>query len=204
MDNRDHILQVATRMFARRGFEGTSLQAIVEEVGIRKPTLLYYFSSKEILRQAVLDNLFDHWAQTLPRLLEAVTSGNDRFNMLTRELISFFREDPDRARLVMRELLDRPDEMRTQMANALRPWIILVADYVRKGQETGQLQRDVHPESYILHIVTMSIATMANMQVLSATLEPSSATKHFDPQETHLNELLRMARSSLFEHRQRG
>ncbi|HMJ12015.1 MAG TPA: helix-turn-helix domain-containing protein, partial [Polyangiaceae bacterium] len=65
-DVRAQILGAATRLFAAQGFEGTSLQDVAEEVGIRKPSLLYHFASKDELRQAVLRELLAHWKETLP------------------------------------------------------------------------------------------------------------------------------------------
>jgi AcrR family transcriptional regulator len=42
MDNLAQIRDAATRLFARDGVDGTSLQVIADAVGITKPTLLYY------------------------------------------------------------------------------------------------------------------------------------------------------------------
>ena len=195
VDNSVQILAVATQMFARRGFDGTSLQAIASQVGITKPTLLYHYSSKAVLRHAVLDNLFDHWRQTLPQVFEAVTSGRGRFEALTEELIRFFREDTDRARLVMRELLDRPDDMRRIIVEKLRPWVLLVAEYIRQGKEIGQIQEDVDAEAYVLHVITLVVSAVANLSAISAALGTPQAEL---AEQRHLRELLRMARMGLF------
>ena len=71
MDTSAQIRDAAMRLFARDGFDGTPIQAIADDVGITKQTLLYYYPSKEELRRAVLGQLIEHWRQTLPRLLEA-------------------------------------------------------------------------------------------------------------------------------------
>lgn len=193
-DNSAQILAVATRLFARRGFDGTSLQAIASEVGIKKPSLLYHYSSKESLRHAVLDNLFDHWRQTLPQVFEAVTSGHGRFDALTEELVRFFREDTDRARLVMRELLDRPDDMRRQIIDNLRPWVLLVSEYIRQGKKIGQIHEDVDAESYVLHVITLTVSAVANLPAISAALGSSAE----EAEQRHLRELFRLARTGLF------
>ena len=57
MDVRSEILRTATRLFAAKGFDGTSLKDIADAGGIRKPSLLYHFPSKEQLRLAVLEQL---------------------------------------------------------------------------------------------------------------------------------------------------
>ncbi len=194
MDVRTHALRAATRRFARQGFDSTSLQEIADEVGIKKPSLLHHFPNKNELLRAVLDNLFEHWTERLPRLLEAVTSGRGRFEAITAELVRFFREDTDRARLIVRELMDRPDAMHGRLARTLTPWVTLIADYVRKGQEAGQVRADVDPEAYILHIVTMTVSAIAALPVLGHVF----GGERDDMTDRYLQELSRIARSSLF------
>jgi TetR/AcrR family transcriptional regulator, cholesterol catabolism regulator len=59
VDNRpEQIIRIATRLFARHGYEGTSLRDIAEEAKITKAALYYHFPNKEALYQRiVLDSL---------------------------------------------------------------------------------------------------------------------------------------------------
>jgi TetR/AcrR family transcriptional regulator len=202
MDTSEAIRDAATRLFARNGFDGTALQAIADNVGVTKQTLLYYYPSKEVLRRAVLDQLVEHWRQILPRLLEAVTSGGKRFEALTGELARFFMDDPTRARLVMRELLDNPDDMRTMLIEGLRPWLLLIAEYVRQGQESGIIYEDVDPESYVMHVIALVATTVASISVLPRVLSGSSPHKRSD-EERYFAELFRLARTALFKQRKK-
>ena len=45
----DRIARVAARLFAADGYDATSVRNIVEAAAVTKPTLYYYFSSKEAL-----------------------------------------------------------------------------------------------------------------------------------------------------------
>ena len=40
-------MEEATRLFADRGFAGTSLQDIADATGLTRPALYHYFGSKE-------------------------------------------------------------------------------------------------------------------------------------------------------------
>lgn len=52
---RAEILQGARKLFAQRGFRGTSLAMLAEEIGITDAGLLYHFPSKNALLLAVLE-----------------------------------------------------------------------------------------------------------------------------------------------------
>lgn len=186
-DIRERILAVALRLFADQGFEATSLQAIADEVGVRKQSLLYHYSSKDALRRAVLEDLASHWSRVLPRLLKAATSGEDEFQSVVAELISFFMADTDRARLIVREVLDRPADVEAVRNEHVDPWVEIVCRHIRRGQEQGRIRGDVDPEAYVLHIVSIVMASMAFHRGVGAVHRQRLTT-----------ELLRIARHSLF------
>src|SRR5262245_13983819 len=157
----EQILTAATRLFAARGYGGTSLQDVADAVGIRKQSLLYHFPSKEALRRRVLDALLSRWNDVLPRLLMAATSGEDQFDAVLAETIRFFAQDPDRARLLLREILDRPDDVSAMVTTHIAPWVEVVCGYIRKGIERGEIAPEVDPQGYVLGVMHSIVSTVA-------------------------------------------
>ncbi|UQA59464.1 TetR/AcrR family transcriptional regulator [Polyangium aurulentum] len=188
------IVASATRLFAAQGFEATSVQAVADAVGVTKQAVLHHYPSKEHLRHAVLDAIVAHWNETLPRLLLVATASVDRFDAIFGELHRFFATDADRARVVLREVLDRPAEMRRLLCGPVQPWLEAVARYIRAGQESGTHFADVDPEAYVVHVMLLGIAAAACQTVTSAVLE-GDARARYDA------ELGRIARASLFSPR---
>ena len=52
---RQRLLETATKLFAEKGYAGTSVREIVAQAGVSKPVLYYYFKSKEGLFYAILE-----------------------------------------------------------------------------------------------------------------------------------------------------
>ncbi|MCA9720234.1 MAG: TetR/AcrR family transcriptional regulator, partial [Myxococcales bacterium] len=190
------ILEEATRLFAARGFDGTSLSEIAGAVGIRKPSLLYHFPSKDALRRSVLEHMLSHWNELVPRLLKAATSGEDQYDALLRETVGFFTADPDRARLLVREALDRPDEIGALVQRHVRPWADVVCQHIRKGQAQGRVHPNVDPEAYVGQMINLIISSVATYKCIGDV-----APRGVSPDEMrrrHILELCRVAKSSLF------
>jgi AcrR family transcriptional regulator len=195
---RERALSAATRLFAAHGFDATSLQAIADDVGVTKQAILHHFSSKERLRDAVLEAMVAHWQETLPRLLVAATASEDRFAIVFGELRRFFAADPNRARLVVREALDRPAEVERLLRGPVRAWVGAIAAYIRDGQARGRHHADVDPEAYVAHILYFVIAATAAAGVTSAAIEPTAAGR-----ERYERELGRIAKAALFAPKRR-
>ncbi len=195
---RDQALAAATRLFAARGVGATSVQAIADEVGVTKQAILHHFPSKERLRDAVLEAMLAHWQDRLPRLLVAATASEARFDAVLDEVRQFFSADPDRARLLVREALDRPAELARQLRGAVRPWVDAIATYIREGQARGRHFEDVDPEAYLTHVLYYIIAATAAAPVMHEAIETGAAGRgRFE------RELTRIAKASLFTARRR-
>ncbi|MCA9681342.1 MAG: TetR/AcrR family transcriptional regulator [Cyanobacteria bacterium HKST-UBA02] len=192
------ILDQATRLFAAHGFSGVSLADIAKSVGIRKPSLLYHFQSKDTLRRSVLEEILAHWNDVLPKLLMAATSGSEQFDTVLSKTVSFFADEPDRARLILRELLDRPDEMQPLIETHVRPWATIVADYIRRGQQAGRLRLEVDPQAYVAHMTMLVISSLATFETVAALVPEAD---HQALLARHTTELLRIAKTSLFRQR---
>ena len=54
---RGQLLSIATRMFAERGYEDTSIEAVLREAGVSRGSLYHHFASKEALFEAVAEEV---------------------------------------------------------------------------------------------------------------------------------------------------
>lgn len=192
-DVRARAIAAATKRFAAHGFDATSIQAIADDVGVTKQAVLHHFPSKEQLRQAVLEAILAHWNEALPRLLLAATASEDRFDAVFGELHRFFAQDPDRARVVLREALDRPSETRKLLRGPVKPWLAAVAGYIRAGQETGAHYREIDAEAYVVHVLQLVLAATAASSLVPALLEGDDVKGRYE------RELARIAKASLFD-----
>ena len=54
---RSQLIAVATRMFAERGYEDTSIEAVLRVAGVSRGSLYHHFASKEALFEAVAEDV---------------------------------------------------------------------------------------------------------------------------------------------------
>ncbi len=193
-DVRTQVLAAATRLLAARGFEGMTLQAVADEVGIRKPSVLHHFESKEALHAGVIGEIMGHWARRVPQIMRSATARENAFDGLMRELTGFFAEDPDRARLLLRETLDRPEAFRTLYLEHVQPWLAMFAHGVREGQRHGTYRPELDADEYLRHMLQLIVISIGTADALS---DPSAGTPRERSQRRY-RELLRIARNGLF------
>lgn len=64
-DNKQTILSCALRLFARKGYDAVSTIEIAQTAGITKPTMYYYFGSKEGLLSEILNIHYNRFLSDL-------------------------------------------------------------------------------------------------------------------------------------------
>ena len=138
---RDQILSEATTCFAHAGYEGTSLNDIAAGVGIRRPSLLHHFGSKETLYQEVFERLLADWFERLAGAVGASEHGWDKVELVLRAGFRFFADNPDYVRLVRREAIDGSEHLAIDLAGVLRPMFDLAAAYFEREMSEGTFRR---------------------------------------------------------------
>lgn len=78
----DQILDAALRLFAEKGFHNTRMDDLVDETGLSKGSLYWYFDSKDEIILAVLKRLFDLEFYQMEALLDQDGSAVDRLRAL--------------------------------------------------------------------------------------------------------------------------
>jgi TetR/AcrR family transcriptional regulator len=117
---REAILVEAERLFAERGFAGTSLEQIGHAAGLSRGTPGYFFGAKERLYDAVVERILERARRRLRRVYERARErgpGDEGLLAeLVREHLDLLAEDPALVRLLQWESLGGQGKMLDELA----------------------------------------------------------------------------------------
>ncbi len=86
-ERKNHILDAAATIFARRGYHQTRMDDIVKESGLSKGAIYWYFKSKDDLFTALIERIFSQEVRETQALLDADTPIALRLLRFTRMVI---------------------------------------------------------------------------------------------------------------------
>jgi AcrR family transcriptional regulator len=133
----DDILEVATRLFAERGYEGVSMHDVADSVGMGKASLFYHFASKEVLYVAVVDRVIASLEEPLGAIYAGEGSFAERLDAITSTLTGALGSRPFAARLLLRETMDWGPLMQGKLVERILLVLEAGAAWVRAGQAAG-------------------------------------------------------------------
>ncbi|MBK7974293.1 MAG: TetR/AcrR family transcriptional regulator [Deltaproteobacteria bacterium] len=122
-DTRTRALDAAERLFDEKGVDGTSLQQIADAIGIRAPSLLHHFESKEQLLEEVITRLL---MRTRDEAVEAMLSHDaaaDRFSAVVEVVRRMAHQHPRLVRVIMSEAMQQNSVALTPIALVMVPML---------------------------------------------------------------------------------
>ncbi len=138
---RVRILDAAEACFAEQGYGAARLADVAERVGIRRPSLLYHFSSKELLYEAVVLRAFGDLGSVLVATLGDAGEVEQALEGLVDTFTAFVDSRPGFAALVVREFLDGRGGGQLLLSQAMVPLLDQVVADVDRRTPGGQGER---------------------------------------------------------------
>jgi len=171
LETRASILNAAIAEFAERGFEGASIRAIADRLGLQHPLITYHYRSKDILWRAAAEHAFAQiragWDSSAPENsdLSPLARLREEYATLFRYTVAF----PEFHRFMRQETLTSNPRLKWVAEAVLAPLLGRLIPQIVAAQKQGLLPK-VDP--ILFHYMMVSLtATLSGfgpeMQITS-------------------------------------
>lgn len=150
------IYEQASRLFAERGFAGTSFQDIADAVGLTRPALYHYVKNKdELLARLVAEFTVDPAASIAAEAARTDRDPAQKIRAIVAANVRRQGEHADRFRLLIRSEADLPAGIAASYAANRRAVLRSVASVISEGVRSGVF-REVDPRVAALGVLGLS------------------------------------------------
>jgi AcrR family transcriptional regulator len=131
------LLAAATRLFADRGYDRTSVQEIVEAAGVTKGALYHYFGSKDDLLHEIYGRLLRLQQERLDAVADASGRVENRLRDAAADVVVTTIDNLDDAMIFFRSMHQLSDEKQKQVRAERRRYHERFRALIEEGQREG-------------------------------------------------------------------
>lgn len=153
MDTREALLAAARRVFANRGFEGTSIREIAETAKVNKAMIYYYFKDKVDLYRSVLSDSFTA-LDTLwnDKVFEGSAPARDKIRKYVEGFIRFQQRNEDLRRIFSMDFTVFGENVKWTADRFFANSYARLTTILQDGMKSGELKK-IEPSLAIVTLI---------------------------------------------------
>lgn len=141
LNTRERILDAAAKMFASKGFDGSSVRDICKVADASSNSVNHYFDSKEKLLEEIFDQYDSRIFSTPLKIIETKVKNKAEFEMIFKiffsETLRLMLENSCLVAVVLKE------NNRCCMMTKMQQYHASVVSFIERGQELGFVHKDL-------------------------------------------------------------
>ena len=151
---KERLLRVATRLFARHGFESTSVQDIVDAAGVTKGAMYHYYGSKDDLLYEVYHQLLTMQMSHLTDIVKGTGSAEERLRAAAIDVVESSLANLDDMIVFFRSLHMLPDDRQTRVRAERRAYHDQFRSLVEEGMAAGVFRTEVSADVVVHYFLS--------------------------------------------------
>lgn len=175
-DKRRRILEASRKLFARNGYDRTTVQQIADEADIAVGTLFLYVRDKSDLLLLLFGERMEETLAKNRRILDSKRPLRATLLTLFGKLLKFYEEDRELSLLFWREFLFSPPESRAAVDRITGSLIEALGQRIERARQLSEISPEVEPATAALHLYAIFHATISFHLVSCAPLNSSKET----------------------------
>jgi len=168
---KEKLLKVAIELFSEKGYDGATVDEIVNAAGVNKRMVYHYYGSKELIYQEVLKEVF-HRLQNVE--LAIVHQGDPIENTLkglVRAYFNFLATNPEFVNLLLWENLGKGRHLHSEMPLLSKaPIINLLTEVINEGSRQGVIRQGLDARYLLINIIGLCLIYFSNSYTLTHTV----------------------------------
>jgi AcrR family transcriptional regulator len=175
---KERLLHVATRLFARHGFEGTSVQDIVDAAGVTKGAMYHYYGSKDDLLAEVYHQILTMQTSHLEEIAAGPGTAEERLRAAATDVVQTSGDNLDDMIVFFRSLHMLPEDKQIQVRAERRNYQTKFKALVEEGIAAGTFRSDIPPD-IVVHYYLSVVNQLGSWFKPEGTMSPTQVGELF-------------------------
>ena len=158
-NSREDVVAAAGRLFAERGYHGTSMRDLGRELGLQGSSLYSHVSSKEDLLVEVIERGAERFQASAERALAGSDDPTEQLRSLVSGHVDVVLDHSDEVKTFLDEARSLEHPHRRHVVAARDAYEQTFRDVIRRGVETGAFAGDADPKVSAIFILSILNAT---------------------------------------------
>jgi len=188
MNKKTLIYETAVKIFAKNGFDKTSVDDIAESAKIAKGTIYYHFKSKDEIFLGLIENGINDLIDEIRRSVASIDDPRAKLETMLTVQLNFYQKYRDFCKVLVSEFSHLDTVWKKDIKKIQAEYHELIKSIIDKGKQQNQFREDLDSEA--ITIALFSLIAVAGLSWALLHREISIKTMHSNIISIFLNGII--------------